>query len=694
MKRLLVMLLLLTSLYCQALTYVDVRLNVAEQGGTKPSTCTGIAYITRDATNNPMHSVLRVEGAYNSTQGYISWILPDGCYAKFEVRYVGLYDTFHITDDGDQIIYLNDLIPALPPPPPNWATQYFVPYTGANSNVNLGNYNLTANIGTFQSVVTPAVSLGGVDLGTTLSGLVPYTGAMANLDLGTFGLTTNSFKLSQAPNSDWILVSDNLGNGTWQNHKTAQWADMTDITDYTFFGSNSKPLKITGGVNIIGRTYEMRIGNEESGPRDVNTYRLVLSAEDNGFYGYSGAMVWEARPQGGGDIRQAKMRWFRNNGFGLQISDSINGYAHYFFKSDGLYLEDGLFWNSNNDGSGSGLDADLLDGNESSYYEKALTFSSPLSRTVDTVSITQSSATTDGYLSSADWNTFNSKVSTEEDGIIGNEIIGALDTTLTRHGQGTAANPFKLALTLSNPNVWTANQTAPNFLSSQTYDPNAPVSPTFPSGYPNNGSGADPKNDEFNGSATQTYANYGTGDNITANFTAMPGYMQITDGNAPYYMVDLGANKLTGDFDVTMHIGDSIFGADVGLALATDGSEAGGIHTYVMSTRWDGVMLQNRKSAKNVGWVLQDTTAVNLYVKFNYLRIVRVNGEITMYMSADGLTWIQTNMRDVSTSTNVYYIAESSPIQYYGVYCYFNSISSVHPAPGTRYAVVDWIRWK
>jgi len=146
--------------------------------------------------------------------------------------------------------------------------------------------------------------------------------------------------------------------------------------------------------------------------------------------------------------------------------------------------------------------------------------------------------------------------------------VGALDTTLTRYGQGTTANPFKLALTLSNPNIWTANQTAPNFLSSQTYDPNAPVSATFPSGYPNNGSGADPKNDEFNGSATQTYANYGTGTaDATVNFTAFPGYMQVTAGTKRYYMADLGVDKLTGDFDVAMHIAPPCYGSHIGLPV-------------------------------------------------------------------------------------------------------------------------------
>lgn len=648
MKRLLLVLLLLTSLYCQALTYIDVRLNVAEQGGTKPSTCVGIAYITRDATNNPMHTVLRVEGVYNAAGGYLSWTLPDGCYAKFEVRYVALYDTFHIVDDGDQIIYLNDLIPALPPPPPNWAIQYFVPYTGANSNVNLGSYNLTANIGTFQSVATSAVSLGGVDLGTTLSGLVPYTGAKANLDLGQWSIYSNAIYLtngqivSKTPASPLPVLSISNYDGTVYNQ------NFLEINI-----DRSKILKI----NEYGTLKLSPVGDESFSLELENGEKKGIKFAD-GIYG---------------NILQTEA-----------LTADV---------SSVLPAAGGLVWTDLNDGSGSGLDADLLDGNESSYYEKALTFSSPLSRTVDTVSITQSSATTDGYLSSADWNTFNSKVSTEEDGIIGNEIIGALDTTLTRHGQGTTANPFKLALTLSNPNIWTANQTAPNFLSSQTYDPNAPVSATFPSGYPNNGNGADPKNEEFNGSFNHTFAYMGGGGAPTTNFNT-PGYLTFTAGNGLYYMVDLDADKLTGDFDVAMHIAPPCYGSHIGLALGTDGSEAGGIHTYVIAIYWAGASYFSYKSAKNVGWVAGDETNPLTYATYQYLRIKRVSNEVTYYVSVDGYCWTQTLMRDVSTSSNVWYITESTPIQYFGIYYTINGGGAVHAPAGTIYTMVDWIRWK
>lgn len=44
------------------------------------------------------------------------------------------------------------------------------------------------------------------------------------------------------------------------------------------------------------------------------------------------------------------------------------------------------------------------------------------------------------------------------DGVIGNEITAATNTTLTRSGSGTAVAPYTLGLNLANANTWTALQ--------------------------------------------------------------------------------------------------------------------------------------------------------------------------------------------------------------------------------------------
>ncbi len=50
-------------------------------------------------------------------------------------------------------------------------------------------------------------------------------------------------------------------------------------------------------------------------------------------------------------------------------------------------------------------------------------------------------------------------LSSEVDGVIGNEVVNATNGTLTRSGSGTGASPYTLALNLANNNTWTGLQT-------------------------------------------------------------------------------------------------------------------------------------------------------------------------------------------------------------------------------------------
>lgn len=62
--------------------------------------------------------------------------------------------------------------------------------------------------------------------------------------------------------------------------------------------------------------------------------------------------------------------------------------------------------------------------------ENPLTFSSPLSRSVNTISLPQASASANGYLSSTDWSNFNSKVSPSSGIFTGEVALTTLGTKL------------------------------------------------------------------------------------------------------------------------------------------------------------------------------------------------------------------------------------------------------------------------
>jgi hypothetical protein len=97
-------------------------------------------------------------------------------------------------------------------------------------------------------------------------------------------------------------------------------------------------------------------------------------------------------------------------------------------------------------------------------YENALTFTGPLQRDEDTISIDKADSTTDGYLSSEDWVTFNSKGSqwiTDTDNIYytsGNVGIGTTDPieALTVDGNTSVSGDIK---PLASPTISSISQT-------------------------------------------------------------------------------------------------------------------------------------------------------------------------------------------------------------------------------------------
>lgn len=113
------------------------------------------------------------------------------------------------------------------------------------------------------------------------------------------------------------------------------------------------------------------------------------------------------------------------------ITNKVTGLVVYQIDSPvGLYVYDGSNWSTN---------------------EVLLTFSTPLSRTGNTVSIPAATGSVNGYLASADWTTFNNKLSTV-----------SIGTTLT--GNGTGGSP--LGINFNSANFWTAAQ---SFLSTVSF---------------------------------------------------------------------------------------------------------------------------------------------------------------------------------------------------------------------------------
>lgn len=98
--------------------------------------------------------------------------------------------------------------------------------------------------------------------------------------------------------------------------------------------------------------------------------------------------------------------------------------------------------------NGSGLVSAASAGTD---FENALTFSAPLSRTSNTISIGSATTSSNGYLTSADWNIFNGKQATIVAGT-GVSISGATTITIGQ-AVATTSSPLFAGITLSGLNV-------------------------------------------------------------------------------------------------------------------------------------------------------------------------------------------------------------------------------------------------
>lgn len=706
MKRFLLSLLLLLSITAAAATVkVSLKISNADTAtfpATAPDTTAEVVYVSSLNPNPLRYSVV---GTYTAATGTIEWTVPANSYFRVGCSsLIGMWPPRNYSI-GTTDVLLNDVIPA--GTVPDALNANYIPYSGATRDANLGSKNVTT------------------------------TGK------GTFG----TFRVTTGAGAGTYLAGDASGNGTW-----------------AIFPTYEVPLTFSSPLSRVVNTISIPVATASVDGYLSHADWSTFNGKAAGSHTHSSlvdgthadwVLIWEGGALGG--VRADQDNWTINGAFNQPLlwsntnqkgtartiahlyDNGVENDTEFLLKgptlAEGSYVTitfpgvTGTLWGSGNDGTGSGLDADLLDGH---HYGDFVVYSGSNQITL-TNGIGQT--VTHGYSASLYRNTtyktafaiypqvltfFQNYGEGTELGIdisapdvltdyryikypdasgtlwcSGNDGTGSgldADTVDGDHASAflkAEADTFQTVLARNA--TATTSPKAPRFLSTEEYCPDDPPATAAPSGWPNDGTAADSKDEEFNGALTQTFATYGGGGGPSGSLTAFPGFLQITTGNGPYYMVDLGAGgKLTGDFDVAISFKLPGYGSQLGLALATDEATP---KTYVASQYWGGSGFYNYRSAKNVGWVSGDGTVVS-YVPLTYYRIKRVSNEITFYCSQDGFAWTQINFRDVATSSNVYYISETNPIQYYGVYFTINGGSAIHAPAGTIYSLVNWIRWK
>jgi len=633
MKRLAcIVLVLLFSLAAVAADYITVTYNVKDSTGEDLAACTGTAQVIVEP-GDPAHSRRPQAGTFDATAQTLTWTLPAGTTVRFRVPETLLDETFTLPGTS---CTLNSLVPAETDiNTPAWLANLWACNQQPECDI-VSDYDVDVVDGRFSGTVAAAGTVTGSNLsgsssGTNtgdqdLSGLLPYTGATGNVDLGTHNLTTTGkgtfgqFKLTGGI-TGYLLMSGVDGLALWSSPNSHK---HSIIQNYIGGGSD------VGSVEIM---------------TDGGAY---YSIPDGSIY-LDGIFPF---------LSLTTTRGITSGGHAVKFYDGADTHTYYFdlppFTDPSVVVTfppvSGSLWASGNDGTGSGLDADTLDGDHGSAFLKA-----------------------------------------EVDGVIGNEVTDAADTTLTRTGSGTSGDPWKLKLALGNANTWTANQTAPYFVQSLRYSADDPR----PTGWPQTASNTNIDN-EFNGETLTEWAWYGSTPAYllsgTPNQTKFGGYIYFSKDSssnpmsASYYYKTLGtplpaaASMDTNDSQtIVMKTCMPNFGSYIGFALLDSAGTGFAICLY-----GNGNVSYTYKGAITT-WGAFPSTILSNVENYPYLMIKRrKSGDghcyISYGVSADGVTWSDVGNEGSDTIDNA--------VAYIAVTISFNARNM--PVPGT--AAVDFIR--
>ena len=242
---------------------------------------------------------------------------------------------------------------------------------------------------------------------------------------GSYYLTDNTYLLRDdnrtVSPSEYASGRVAFGFTSWGNNNTSPYADflhMRSYTDSSGGADNLLMLKKDGiGMRLWQQTYGSstayssyvdvwHTGNDGSGSGlDADTVdglhasSFLRDAADSEQTAHFGTIFWnESAVRVNSDPRanepgynadNINIHWWTTTAAGAnygQMGHALyNGsdyqYLHTKASQNHLYINNNVVWNAGNDGAGSGLDADTLDGNQSSFFADKTnqqTFNAPL----------------------------------------------------------------------------------------------------------------------------------------------------------------------------------------------------------------------------------------------------------------------------------------------------------------------------
>ena len=237
-----------------------------------------------------------------------------------------------------------------------------------------------------------------------LTGYVPYTGATSDVDLGTFSLNAKSLHIKGVGGNGHLGLKHQSANPTGSANESLLFADVNG--NFGWQNDNLYLTTLSTHANTANRTYTFP---NVSGTVALNNIDNVFTAEQT----FSAPI----------DLNNALNLGFNIAGVGIG-SSQLGLYATKASTTSNLTMYDGdtgfyarfAFNNTSNKiytlPSTSGtlaLTSDI----------PSLSATAPISYSSGVISISQATTSTNGYLSSTDWNTFNNKQNALTNPVIG-----------------------------------------------------------------------------------------------------------------------------------------------------------------------------------------------------------------------------------------------------------------------------------
>ena len=336
--------------------------------------------------------------------------------------------------------------------------------------------------GTSNNTFTFPDASGTVALTSNLTAYVPYTGATADLNLGTHNLFTNNlfegFTSVSASSTPIVLTiaSTPVYLVTGSGGQTIKLPDATTLPLGTVFVFNNNQSSGAILVNNNSNTLVVSIPSGGYCNLELTDNSIAAGSWDRHFqapsnvswstntFDYPGSITsatWNgnvvAINRGGTGASTASTALANLGGVPTTRTLTINGTTYdlsadrswsinsMVYPSAGIAVSTGTAWGTSITDNSSNWNT--------AYSLRITSATSPLSITSNVLSISQATTSTNGYLSSTDWTTFNNKQNALTNPITGTGTSGQV-TYFNGTSSVTGSNNFKFDgtnLTVGNP---------------------------------------------------------------------------------------------------------------------------------------------------------------------------------------------------------------------------------------------------